>query len=308
MTQAVGLDVGGSKVAACLLDVERGVVVESARVATDAWRGGEAVLAACVELIDGIITKTHAAGTEPPLGIGVCELVDRAGRITSAASIDWRRIDLERAFPAHPTLVVESDVRAAALGEARLGAGRGCSDFVYLNVGTGISFALVLDGEPYRGARGNALILGAPPVEEISGGAALAGIAGTGRAEDVFGSVTTADIVRRAGDQLGSAMAWLVNALDPEMIVIGGGLGMRSGYRAAATRAMRQHIEAEASRDIDVVPAALGAEAGAIGAALLAADRAARVRDAGSTSSAATSTTHPRRPDLDAAARPRRRA
>lgn len=290
MKRAIGLDVGGSKLAACLLDVERGTVVNSTKVATDPWRGGEAVLEACVELIDRIMTGCDVADGRPPLGIGVCELVDRAGRITSAASIDWRHIDLKRAFSAHPTMVVESDVRAAAVGEARLGAGQGCSEFVYLNVGTGISFALVLNGSPYPGARGNALILGAPPVEGYSSGAALAELGGVGRAEEVFASLTAADIVQRAGDQLGRAMAWLVNALDPEMIIIGGGLGMRADYRAAVTTAMRQHIEAEASRNVDVVPAALGADAGAIGAALLAADRLARMHDTGHSSAPTSST------------------
>jgi glucokinase len=278
--RALGLDVGGSKLAACLLDVERGTVLESARVATNPTRGGRAVLDACVALVDAISAAGECAGDEP-LGIGICELVDRSGRITSAASVDWREVDVRGAFPTHSAVVVESDVRAAALGEARLGAGRGRGDFVYLNVGTGISFALVLDGSPYAGARGNALILGAPPVEGLSSGAALAELGGAGRAEEVFASSGASTIVEKAGDHLGRAMAWLVNALDPEMIVIGGGLGLRADYRAAATTAMRQHIEAETSRDIEVVPAALGEDSGAIGAALLVAERVARMQDTG---------------------------
>jgi glucokinase len=187
-----------------------------------------------------------------------------------------RGVDLAARFRS-PLLVVESDVRSAAFAEAWIGAGAGCETFVYLTVGTGIAFSLVIDGRPHTGAHGNALILGVPPVESIASGAALAAAARLPTAQDVFARPELHELVDAAADELGRAMAWLVNALDPELIVIGGGLGMRREYRDAATDAMRPHIEARPSREVAVVPAALGAHSGAIGAAAMAA-RAACVR------------------------------
>jgi glucokinase len=271
VTTAIGIDVGGSKTAACLVDLDRQVIVESIRVPTRADDGGEAVLAKCLELAGTLAATDGGAAGRAPLGIGVCELVSPSGRITSAATFDWRGVDLSAAFGS--PVVVESDVRAAAIGEARLGAARGWPDFVYVTVGTGVAFSLVIGGAPYVGARGNALILGAPPVETTASGAALSRRAGTVSAEEAFELAEASDLVRDGSRDLGRALAWLVNALDPELLVIGGGLGLRDEYREAAVREMRAGIEASESRHVRVVPAALGADAGAVGVALLAAER-----------------------------------
>ena len=67
-------------------------------------------------------------------------------------------------------------------------------------------------------------------------------------------------------------LAWLVNALDPGLVVIGGGLGLVDRYRELAAEAMRPLIFAHNSRGVPVVPAQLGADAGVIGAALAAED------------------------------------
>lgn len=297
---ALGLDVGGSKIAACLFDTDRRTALATTRVATRPARGGAAVLEDCVAAVDAIAAHAGVDAGRTPLGIGVCELVDPQGRITSAATFDWRVLDLGTCFRS-PVAVVEADVRAAARGEARLGAGAGCESFVYLTVGTGIAFSLVLGGAPHAGARGNALILGSPPVEATASGAALAAAAGVPTARHVFERPDLAAVVRTGAERLGQAMAWLVNALDPELLVIGGGLGLRAEYREAATRAMRARIEARQARDIPVVPAALGADSSVIGAALMAAELDA-IDDRRPAPPATPSGARPRRsggPDLD---------
>jgi glucokinase len=271
VTHAVGIDVGGSKIAACLVDVDTGAIVESVRRPTSPERGGRAVLAECGGLVEKLLDGAGAARSGVPIGVGICELVNRAGQVTSAVTVDWRGVDLAAAFGA--AVLVESDVRAAAVAEARLGAGRGCSDFVYVTVGTGVAFSLVIDGAPYLGARGNALILGAPPVETTASGAGLSRRAGTASAEEVFARDEAAGLVRQGSRDLGRALAWLVNALDPAVLVVGGGLGLRPEYREAAVATMRAGIEAPDSRQVPVVPAELGADAGAVGVALLAAER-----------------------------------
>jgi glucokinase len=227
------------------------------------------VLEDCATLVAELVAEAGVDAVRTPLGVGVCELVAPDGEITTAANFDWRGLDVSAHFRT-PLLVVESDVRTAAGAEAWIGAGVGRESFIYLTVGTGIAFTLVIDGRPHAGAHGNALIVGAPPVESTSSGAALAAAAGLPTAQDVFARAEHGPIVADAADQLGSAMAWLVNALDPELIVMGGGLGLRREYRDAAVAAMRPRIEAPASRSVEVVPAALGADSGAIGAARMA--------------------------------------
>jgi glucokinase len=266
----VGIDVGATKVAVGEVDTVEGRVLKRRQVATA--RDGREVLRDCVRLAE----ELHRPGVER-LGIAVCELVRPDGTIGSAATIDWTALDVSTAFSHLAPTVVESDVRAAAVAEARLGAGRDRESMLFVNVGSGISHTLVVDGRALVGARGNAIITGAPPVESWSSGLALACDAST---EEVLADPASAGVVAEAATRLGQTLAVLVNALDPSVVVIGGGLGSVLRYRTMVAEVTRSLIYAEETRGLDIVPAALGADAGLIGAALVAADAAGHARAA----------------------------
>ncbi|MFL5954090.1 MAG: ROK family protein [Gaiellaceae bacterium] len=262
-----GLDVGGTKVGACLADPDTGDVLEHERISTRTELGGAVVLADCVDLVGRVCSGASLDG----VGIGICELVDLSGQVTSATTIDWRGLDLATAFSALGPVTVESDVRAAALAEGRFGAARDeTAPWIYLTVGTGIAYALVVDGRPFRGARGNAIVVGAPPVEHSASGLALQVRAGRASAEDVLADTALDPLVADAAAALGQALAALVNALDPARVVVGGGLGLVSTYRDAAIATMRPLIDSDGTRDVPVVAAMLGTLAGPLGAALAA--------------------------------------
>ena len=188
-------------------------------------------------------------------------------------------------------------MRAAALAEARFGAGRAYRLFAYVSVGTGISHTLVQDGRPYAGARGNALVLASGPtsvrcpgcgtwartvLEAVASGPALAAAykpsnQGRGRAGGRRPAATpdAVRVIRDAAEALGSGVGFLVNVLDPEAVVVGGGLGLAGGlYWDAFVDSVRRHVWADATRDLPIVPAELGADAGLIGAAAHARDQA----------------------------------
>ena len=262
----VGIDVGGSKILGASVDVATGTVLRDLRTPTPVSAGGQAVLDSCVELARELAPDGPAA-----VGIGLCEFVDRSGMPTSAVTVDWRGLDVAAAFGVGAHVRLESDVRAAALAEARFGAAAAFECFVYLVVGTGVSYCLVLRGRPYEGARGNAIVVGAPPIEQVSGGFALAEKAGVARAELVLSDPARASFVDAAADELGLALAALVNALDPEAVVVGGGLGLVDRYRDRAVSTARAAIEHETTRELPIVPATLGPRSGVIGAALVAA-------------------------------------
>lgn len=259
----VGIDVGGSKIAAAIVDVDAGAALRELRVPTPVSAGGAAVLDECVELARELVP-----GGAAEVGIGLCEFVDLSGKPTSAYTVDWLGLDVERAFGDAAHVQIESDVRAGALAEARFGAARRFASFVYVVVGSGVSHCLVLDGRPYRGARGNAIVTGAPPVEWSVGGLALARRAGMESAEQVLSDPVHAPLVDAAADELGHALATLVNALDPEAVVIGGGLGLVDRYRERVIAAARAAIEHGETRELPIIPATLGAQSGVVGAAL----------------------------------------
>ncbi len=265
MPQAIGIDVGGTKIAAGLVDIDTGHVARWLRAPTAPERGGVAVLETCVRF------ARRLGGDRLPVGIGLCELVDRDGRPTSADTVDWRDLDVGSAIGA-PEVVIESDVRAAALAEARFGAGAGRSPFLFGIVGTGASVCLVVDGVPHVGARGNALVLGAPPIEHVVSGPALARAAGRVRAEDVLADPECAEHLDEAASALGDLLAVLVNALDPALVVLGGGVGSQDEFCMRVGSACRAAIAYPSDPPLEVVPATLGPDAGIVGAALRAAE------------------------------------
>jgi glucokinase len=260
---AIGIDVGGTKIAAGVVDVESGAVLERSQVPTRPERGGAGVLADCAEL------ARRLGGGRLAVGIGLCEIVDLAGRPTTADTIDWRGLDPAAAIEAR-SVTIESDVRAAALAEARFGAGAGRSPFLFVIAGTGASACLVVDGRPYAGERGEAIVLGAPPVEAVASGPALARATGLERAEDVLADPTHAALVKDAAAALGRVLAVLVNALDPSLVVLGGGLGTAPAFRKRVESACQSLLAYPRTPPLEVVASRLGQDGGLIGAALVA--------------------------------------
>jgi glucokinase len=255
------------------------------------------VLADVIEMASGLQREAAELGVEPvAVGLGVAELVGVEGVVLSDATIRWRNFEVGEALQAATKLPVrlDADVRAAARGEAHLGAGRTFDSFLYVTVGTGISASLVIDQTPYAGARGltgtfassRGLIpsdcgrlAAGPPLEQFAAGPALALRFGaaragfTGTAFDVValaeaGDAAAIETLESAGRALGAAIGQVVNGLDPEAVVIGGGLGMVGGrYRASLETSMREHIWSDLHRDLPLLSAELGNDAGFIGAA-----------------------------------------
>jgi len=294
---AIGLDAGGTKIAAGLVTPE-GKAITRRVILTLPQRGGEAVLADALALAASLRDEAKAAGRSVvAAGIGVCELVDLDGNIASAATIPWRGLPVRKRFSEIAPAVVDADSRAAAFCEAKFGAGRNHRIFLYLTVGTGIGSSLVLEGVPYAGAHGATGTLASSPLtthctecdavlrpvlEEIASGPALVtryrkrGSRNAESAEQVLAAAAEGDhhaiqVVETAGEALGATVGLMVNMLDPEAIIVGGGLGLAGGlYWQRFVASTRQHVWSDTHRDLPIITAACGANAGFVGAAALA--------------------------------------
>jgi len=291
---AIGIDVGGTKIAAGVV-TRAGELLFHRRLPTGAERGGEVVLRDVEAISVELINMAGEAGMKVA-GIGLCvaELVDLDGNVTSGHTIKWNGWPIRDRLSRIAPTVIESDVRAAALAEAIYGAGRDYEIFLYLTVGTGVSCCLVMHKRPYAGAHGDALICASSPLtstcgecgasnrvalEDYASGPALArryqsySPEKISRAQEVIkaaqgGDARAIEIVRSAGDALGVTAGLLINTLDPEAVVVGGGLGRADGlYWECFLRSTRAHVWAEARRDLPVTHAALAGN-GVIGAAV----------------------------------------
>lgn len=294
---AIGIDVGGTKIAAGLVGLPEFEVLREEIIPTPSTADGPALLDQVEEIVLRLAAEARQRRTTlEALGFGVCEIVDREGKIRSANAVPWIGLPLQERFRRLGPVTVEADVRAAALAEATLGAGRDCSVFLYVTIGTGISCCLVQDGRPYLGARGATGTLASSPLpvefdrfsphpppsfEDLGSGPALVRRfrdqgGDAQRAEEVLTAASAGDlraisVLRQGAQALGTAIGWAVNVLDPEAIVLGGGLGLADGlYRDALVAAVRRQIWWEGHRDLPILSATTGPRAGLIGAAIAA--------------------------------------
>jgi glucokinase len=292
---AVGIDVGGTKLAGGVVVFPEGKISSEEVIRTEPTRGGEAVLEDVQRLAKKLAEDSERAGNKVKgIGLGLCELVDPHGRILSSNCIRWRDQPVAERLAGLAPVVIEADVRAAALAEASFGAGRSFRIFLYITVGTGISSCLMVAGEPFLGARGATGTMASSPItwtcekcgcsanrtlEEIASGPGLVarlnqrrpGSAKSG--EDVFraasqGNIEAREVLQSAGESLGSSVGMLVNLLDPEAVVIGGGLGLSEGlYWESFAASTPRYIWSEVNRDLPILRAGTGQSAGVIGAA-----------------------------------------
>src|SRR5262249_9158437 len=252
----IGVDVGGTKIAAGLVFLPKGEVRARQQIPTAPARGGEAVFAEVRRLCEALMAKAKAQNENIDcIGVGVCELVDGEGNVLSENWSAWKgravQADLKERAPA----AVEADVRAAALAEATVGAGKAFQQFLYITVGTGISCCLVLDGKPFTGAHSVTGTMASSPLsvpceqcghisrrtlEEVASGLGLvahdnqrcSAQAETGQAilaAAAAGDAVAADVVRCGGETLGASVGLLIDVLDPEAVIVGGGLGLSEG-------------------------------------------------------------------------------
>lgn len=295
----IGMDLGGTNLRVAALNAA-GEVLLIHREETAAREGPEPVIGRIIDAIRRI-GGNIAAGGEIVRGVvlGAPGIISsRAGTVVSSPNLPgWRDVPLRERVAAAVGLpvILENDANAAAYGEYWRGAGRECGSMILLTLGTGVGGGIVLGGELWRGAEGMAGEIGHVTVKpggrtcrcgnsgclEIYASATgivdryreLAGVEESVSAESVNhwaheGDVNARQAYREAGRALGVAFAALVNLLNPERIVIGGGvLPAWDMFMPAAEQELRRRAFAAPAARVSLVPAALGDLAGLTGAA-----------------------------------------
>jgi glucokinase len=323
----LALDVGGTAIKAGLVTRE-GVLTETWRRATGAERGPDAVIEGVVAFAADLAAGAAAAGT-PVAAAGVALpgiLDEQAGVGVYSATLGWRDVPFRRLLTERldVPVAIGHDVRAGGLAEARIGAGRGSSRFVFLPLGTSVGGAIMLDGRASLGPHGiggefghivvrpggvpcecglagclaqyasagavvkryrEAVGLGAGGAQDADGAQGADGTLGTHGADGTQGAAGVtgaADVAARlaagdpvaarvwaeAVDALADAVLTTAALLDPDRVVVGGGLAecgeVLLGPLAAALAA-----KATFHALPDLVAAELGDLAGCLGAGLL---------------------------------------
>jgi len=283
--------VGGTKILSGAVDRDGNVLRRNETESPDASE--EAVVSALDAAVEAVLGNDVLA-----VGFGVPANLERAsGRILRATNLMLDDLDLLAHARARFGLPVgvENDANAAALAEWKLGAGRGAANLLVLTLGTGVGGGLVLEDRLYRGWAevGHVVVqAGGPPCQGNCHGrghleALASGTAADAAARDLYGPDADArTLVSRAqagdaaavarlaeiGGFLGAAIGSIANLVNPDLVVVGGGFGEAAGelILGPAQEAARREALAPADGTLRVVPAALGSEAGLVGAALVA--------------------------------------
>ncbi len=301
MQTALGIDIGGTRLSVGLVSNE-GHVLALLREPTPS--DGQKALKRLLNLAHQLLQEQRTsvgALFAPPMGIGIGfggpvdfpkQAIVRSHHVTG-----WppglKLADIfaqELSLPA----IVDNDANCGGLGETLFGVARGHQDVFYVNVGTGIGGAVILQGRVYHGAHsiageiGHCIVLPEGPpctcnkrgcVEALSSGQAIgregqqAGL-GNVTGKDVgeramAGDATAKKIVTQAACWLGMALGNVANLLNPEIIVIGGGVADLGELYLAPVREAFQRTAMPAAQQTPIVKAAFGYDAGVIGAAAL---------------------------------------
>lgn len=286
----LAVDIGGTKIRVARIS-ESGQMSHRFETATPPG-GGDAVINAVLTLLQGIPRHNVLA-----LGVGVPGLVYGNGDVWAPNIPGWKRRPLGNKLREQLQLpvIVESDRNAFVVGETWKGAARNCRDVIFVAVGTGIGAGILVDGRLLRGHGELAGSIGWMSIrdkflpqyakvgclESHAAGVGIGVIASRGRkrkvtAQDVTqlaiqGDKRAQQVLHQAGCYLGLGLANLVSILNPEIIVVGGGV-VEAGnlILKPARQTMKRWAQPIAVRQTRIVHSQLKGAASLLGVAKLA--------------------------------------
>jgi glucokinase len=307
-TYCFGIDVGGTTVKCGLFQTD-GTLVEKWEIVTRTENNGEEILPDIAKTIEAKIAERQLDKAEiEGVGIGVPGPVNENGDVLQAVNLFWGFKELSRELSQMTGLpaMAGNDANVAALGEAWKGAAAGAKSVIVITLGTGVGGGIIIDGKVvagYHGAGGEVghACMNHEETESCNCGnkgcleqvASATGIVRVAKktleaseeastlrgiseltAKDVLdaykaGDALAAQIMNKVGDQLGGALAIFSCVVDPEIIVIGGGVSKAGQPLIECIEKYYKKYAFSACKDTPIVLASLGNDAGMYGAARL---------------------------------------
>jgi glucokinase len=293
MARAIGIDIGGTKILAAIVD-ERGDILKSVRVPSEGKEGRERILYHLYEAVEEIIDPEVRG-----IGIGTAGQVDPDTGVVVTATPnlrDWSGVPLKRLVEDRfklPTYV-DNDGNVAALGEWWAGGGKGARCLLCLTIGTGIGSGIVYEGKVFRGAKGLGAELGHMSIKYdgircncggigcieayASGPALIKKLKEKGRdlnspdeiqIEAEKGDKLVLEAISEIGTLLGFAMVSFINIFNPDIILLSGGVSNLGELLIKPVRKIVDTYALPGGRDVKITQAILGDKAGVVGAGAL---------------------------------------
>ena len=300
-----GVDLGGTTVKLAFFDRE-GNILHKWEIPTVTANGGQQILPDIAEAIKGFMAEKQIAKEQIiGVGIGVPGPIDDKGVVNRCVNLGWGVFNIQEVLSGLTGLPVKAgnDANVAALGEAWKGGGNGCDNMIMATLGTGVGGGIIIGGKPVSGAHGAGgeighLTLNREETETCGCGrcgcveqycSATGVVRVTKRylqetqaesplrslsdmtCKDVFDAAKAGDGValealERVYDYLGQFLAAICCVVDPEMVVLGGGVSKAGQVLLDGAKRYFDQYSFHACRETRFALASLGNDAGAYGA------------------------------------------
>lgn len=287
---AIGVDLGGTNIRAAIVTSD-GTILAQRQTQTPAEEGRLAAPALLIDAISVCVQPLLDEGNIIGIGVGSGGQFNPETGIMLGIHIDHpafvhvpfaAMLQEKLSYPVY----VDNDVKAAAFAELKCGAGRGYQHIICVAVGTFIGGALIINGQLVNGTSGLAGHVGqimdfttGTYIEDIAGGVPMGKRAiqhgllqANQTTEDLFhkakeGNTDAQQFITQTGKSLGFALAGLAHFVQPEIILVGGSVGIQPEYLAAINSGLAEKLMSN-WQSIQAVPMELGTNAGQIGAGL----------------------------------------
>ena len=305
MRYGFGVDLGGTTVKLAWFN-ELGELLHKWEIPTVTAEGGKAILPDIAASINGYLAQTGVSREQViGIGIGVPGPVDEQGVVNKCINLGWGVFNVAETLSQLTSLPVKAgnDANVAALGEAWKGGGKGCENMVLATLGTGVGGGIIIGGKPVCGAHGAAgeighLVVNTKETEPYSCGkygcaeqyCSATGVVrlakrhlancaessslrtmGEFSCKDVFDAAKAGDsvasqVLEQVYDYMGQFLANVCCTVDPEVVVIGGGVSRAGQPLLDGAKKYFDRYIFHASKGITFALATLGNDAGAYGA------------------------------------------
>ena len=275
MSKVIGIDIGGTKTSIGLIDIKLGKVLKKITVTSKKFKNDK-------KNLDYIVSETLKFSENikvKNIGIGVPELINNKGIIRGSYNFKWNNKNLVNYFPKKFNIKVDSDVRNHLRAEKYFGYGKKSRNFIYINIGTGLSYSHFKDNKIYTGSNGYAIHFASSKItlynpknnqktslvpEDLYSGKSIM------KYLNKYHNKKKLSYLTNISESLASLIGNLVNSVDPHMIVLGGGVVVNNKeFRNLLIKHIRKYIFSEDVKSIRIVLSKLKVDTGLIGAATI---------------------------------------
>ncbi len=274
--KSIGVDIGGTKTAIGIVDTIYGTVSSKKIIASKTFKNDKKNLDLIVKTTLELANKYKIKN----IGIGVPELINNNGIVKGSYNFKWNNLNFKNIFPSDFSIKVDSDVRCHLIAEQKFGKGRNINNFIYINIGSGLSYSHYRENKIYSGSKGYAIHFASSVIslydwkknkkisiipEEYCSGKDILKIL-----KKYKNTNKRNKILINVSESIGSLIANLINSVDPTLIILGGGVISNNLFlKKNIIKFTRKYILANEVKKIKILSSKFKDNTGILGSGLL---------------------------------------